>query len=306
MPTVAIVGCGRMGSAMARALTRNGLELVLYNRTMARAEALAMEVGGRVVGSPAEAAAAAEVVITMLSDDAAVRATFLDPAGLAAGAHAGAVLVDMSTVEPATILAVSAAVRARGAGLLDAPVSGSVHLAEAGTLTVMVGGDAADLDRARPILERLARTIVHLGPLGSGAAMKLAVNTLIYAVNGGLSEALILAEAAGIDRTLAYDVIAASAVGSPFIGYKRAAFLDPDGTPVAFGLDLAAKDLRLIAALAERLGLEMPQADANRALVEAAATDGRGGNDFSMVAAELRARRRTPAGVGPEGEGRPD
>jgi 3-hydroxyisobutyrate dehydrogenase-like beta-hydroxyacid dehydrogenase len=242
----------------------------------------------------------------MLADDTAVRATFLGPDGLVAGARPGTVLVDMSTVEPATILAVEPAVRARGAGLLDAPVSGSVQLAETGTLTVMVGGEAADLERARPVLERLARTIVHVGPLGTGAAMKLAVNTLIFAVNAGVAEALVLAESAGIDRALAYDVIAASAAGSPFIGYKRASFLEPEATPVGFSLDLAAKDLRLITALADRLGLELPQVEASRRLIRDAASDGRGGNDFSTVASELRARRRRPAGAGPQGEGRAD
>jgi len=156
------------------------------------------------------------------------------------------------------------------------------------------------------VLERLARTIVHVGPLGTGAAMKLAVNTLIFAVNAGVAEALALAESAGIERALAYDVIASSAAGSPFINYKRAAFLEPETTPVGFSLDLAAKDLRLITAFAEELGLDLPQAQASRGLIRDAARDGRGGNDFSTVASELRARRRTPAGIGEQGEERPD
>ena len=307
MNRVAIVGTGRMGSAMARALTRNGVDLVLCNRTPARAKGLAAELGGtQVVDRPADVARVADVVITMLAEDAAGRATFLDPDGLVAGVRPGTILIDMSTVEPATILAIEPAVRARGAGLLDAPVSGSVQLAEAGTLTIMVGGEAADLERARPVLEHLARTIVHVGPLGTGAAMKLAVNTLIFAVNGGVAEALVLAESAGIDRTVAYDVIAASAAGSPFVGYKRASFLEPAATPVGFSLDLAAKDLRLITALAARLGLDLPQVEASRRLIEDAASNGRGGNDFSTVASELRAQRQGSVGAGTQGEGRAD
>ena len=298
MTIVAVVGTGRMGSAMSRALAGAGFALVLQNRTRARADELAAEIGGRVVDSPAEAAAVADVTITMLADIDAVRSAFDGPQGLLAGARAGSVLVDMSTVRPDTLTAFVERARDAGVGILDAPVSGSVHLAAAGTLTLMVGGDAADLDRARPALEALAGVIIHVGPLGSGAAMKLAVNTVIFGLNGALAEGLVLAEAAGIDRAVAYDVIAAGAAGAPYVGYKRAAFVDPEATPVAFSLDLTDKDLGLITSLAESLGVAMPQAAVNRALVRQASTNGRGARDFSSVAAELRARRtpgRTPA-----------
>ncbi len=265
---------------------------------------LATELGCRVMDTPREAAATADVAITMLADDEAVRATFEGPDGLLAGAHPGVTLVDMSTVRPDTITAFEAAARAGGAGLLDAPVSGSVHLAEAGALTLMVGGPPEDLERARPALEAVSKSIFHLGPLGTGAAMKLAVNTVIFGLNGALAEALVLAEAAGIDRARAYDVIAASAAGAPFVGYKRDAFLNPDETPVAFSLELTAKDLGLIAAYAASLGVAMPQAEANRALVREASTAGRGGRDFASVAEELRSRRRAPVAAStgtPEG-----
>lgn len=307
MTTVAIVGTGRMGSAMARALARAGVDLVSYNRTPARAHALAAETGCRVAATPAEAAATADVVISMVADDAAVRSVFTGPDGLVRGAGPGTVLVDMSTVMPDTIRSVADAVRATGAGLLDAPVSGSVGLAETGQLTLMVGGEAADLERARPALEPLARTIVHLGPLGSGAAMKLAVNTLIFGLNGAVAEGLVLAEAAGIHRALAYDVLAASAAGAPFVGYKRAAFVEPDTTPVAFSLGLAEKDLRLITSFAESLGVSMPQAAINLGLVREASAGGRASLDFSAVAAELRARRRpTRESADEQREGPPD
>jgi 3-hydroxyisobutyrate dehydrogenase-like beta-hydroxyacid dehydrogenase len=291
MTTVAIVGTGRMGSAMARALTRAGHDVVVQNRSPERAAALATEIGAESVTTPAEAAAAADVTITMLADDAAVRSVFDGPDGLVAGAHSGAVLVDMSTVLPDTIRSVAEAVRVTGAGILDAPVSGSVGLAETGGLTLMVGGDAADLERARPALDSLAKMIFHVGPLGAGAVMKLAVNTVIFGLNGALAEGLVLAEAAGIDRSLAYDVIAASAAGAPFVGYKRAAFLEPEDTPVAFALELAAKDLRLISEMADSVGQPLPQTGTNLELIRSAAAGGRADRDFATVAGELRSRR---------------
>ncbi|MGH2477047.1 MAG: NAD(P)-dependent oxidoreductase, partial [Candidatus Limnocylindrales bacterium] len=184
---------------------------------------------------------------------------------------------------------------ARGTHLLDAPVSGSVALAESGRLTLMVGGDAADLERARPVLEALGAAVFHLGPLGTGAAMKLAVNTVVFGLNEALAEGLILAEAAGIDRARAYDVLAVSAVGAPYVAYKRDAFLDPDGTPVAFALELAAKDLRLIAGLAAAVGVELPQAETNLDVIRATADAVGGDRDFTTVADQLRGGRKEDA-----------
>jgi 3-hydroxyisobutyrate dehydrogenase/2-hydroxy-3-oxopropionate reductase len=194
-------------------------------------------------------------------------------------------------VPPATLRGHAEAIAAVGAGVLDAPVSGSVSLAEAGKLTLMVGGEAADLERARPVLSAFGSTIFHLGPLGTGAAMKLAVNTVIFGLNEALAEGLVLAEAAGIDRAAAYDVLAVSVVGAPYVAYKRAAFLEPEATPVAFALDLAAKDLRLIEALATTVGLDMPQAKANLAVIEAAIAARDGDQDFASVAGYLSERR---------------
>lgn len=294
MTAVAVVGTGRMGSAMARSAARAGFDLVLHNRTADRARSLAIGLGCDVASTPRDAAARADITITMLADDAAVRDVYEGPDGLLAGARPGSVLVDMSTIRPDTITGLANAAAQAGAGILDAPVSGSVHLAEAGALTLMVGGRPEHLEQARPVLEALAKTIFHLGPLGTGAAMKLAVNTVIFGLNGALAEGLVLAEAAGIDRAVAYDVIAAGAAGAPFVTYKRAAYLDPDATPVAFSLDLTAKDLGLIADYAEALGVEMPQAEANRVLVREASSGGRGARDFASVADELRARRAKP------------
>jgi 3-hydroxyisobutyrate dehydrogenase len=217
--------------------------------------------------------------------------------GLIAGAQAGTVFVDSSTVPPAVLLAHEPAIHGRGAGVLDAPVSGSVTLAESGKLTLMVGGEADDLERARPVLDAYGATIFHLGPLGTGAAMKLAVNTVIFGLNEALAEGLVLAERAGIPRDRAYDVMAVSAIGAPYVGYKRAAFLDPDETPVAFSTELAAKDLRLIAELADAVDLTMPQAATNLAVIDAVIDAGGGGWDFSAVARHLRERRAAEEGA---------
>jgi 3-hydroxyisobutyrate dehydrogenase-like beta-hydroxyacid dehydrogenase len=289
---VAVLGTGRMGSAMAERLASQGVPVVVYNRTPDRAAALAERIGATVAATPAEAAARADVVISMVADDDAVRALYLGPDGAVAGLHAGAIAVDMSTVMPDTIRAIAPEIAARGAGVIDAPVSGSVASTLAGQLTIMVGGDAADLERARPILERLAHRIFHLGPLGSGAVMKLAVNTVIYGLNGAVAEGLVLAERNGIDRAQAYDVIAASAAGAPFLGYKRTAFVEPAAAPVAFALELADKDLRLIHQLAETSGSSMPQAATNLELIRAAERSAGADADFSMVASHLREEGR--------------
>jgi 3-hydroxyisobutyrate dehydrogenase-like beta-hydroxyacid dehydrogenase len=290
--TAAVLGTGRMGSAMAERLATQGVEVVLFNRTPERATALADKIGASVATTPAEAASRADVVITMVADDAAVHDQFDGPDGIAAGIRAGSVAVDMSTVLPDTIRAVAPAVRARGAGILDGPVSGSVTSARAGELTIMVGGEADDLERARPILECLARRLFHLGPLGTGAVMKLAVNTLIFGLNGAVAEGLVLAERNGIDRTLAYEVLASSAAGAPMVGYKRANFVEPDTTPVAFSLALADKDLRLIRELAETSDTSMPQATVNLDTIQAAERSMGEHLDFSMVASHLRQEGR--------------
>lgn len=291
--TVGVLGIGRMGSAMARALAAAGFDLVLWNRSLDAAQRLADELGARTartVPHPRDAAAAADVCITMLADGPAVDAVYGGADGLLAGARPGCVLVDASTVPPSVLQRHEPEARTRGAGVIDAPVSGSVALATTGQLTLMVGGEAADVETARPVLDALASTVFHLGPLGSGAAMKLAVNTVIFGLNEALAEGLVLAEAAGIRRDRAYDVLAASAAGAPFVGYKRDAFLDPDSTPVAFALDLAAKDLRLIAELAGAVGVDLPQAVTNLAVIEGTALTHGGAHDFSEVANYLRGR----------------
>ena len=181
--------------------------------------------------------------------------------------------------------------------MLDAPVSGSVAVAEAAALVAMVGGEADALERARPVLEAMTKAQFHLGGSGAGAAMKLGVNVMIASQTVAISEALILAEAAGIERADAYEVIAAGALASPFVEYKKAAFLDPDGTPPAFALDLMRKDLKLALEQGEAAGVPLFGAGAAAdAMTVAAGLEG-GDEDLVRVADALRriaagARRR--------------
>ncbi len=283
-----MIGMGRMGSAMAGILARAGFDLVLWNRDAAKAQAVAGDTGASVAATPAAAAAATEVVITSLADDAAVRAVYLGDGGITEGIGPGTVAVETSTVDPDTVQEVGAAVDGTGAGFLDCPVSGSVSTVEAGALTIMAGGDPDLLDQARPVLDPLASNIVHVGARGAGAATKLAVNGLVHGLNVALAEAVVLADKAGVDRAKAYEVFAGGAGGAPFVHYKQAAFLHPDAAPVAFSLDLVAKDLELITGLGRRVGAPMRQAEASRAVVGDAITAGFGARDMSAVAVHLR------------------
>jgi 3-hydroxyisobutyrate dehydrogenase-like beta-hydroxyacid dehydrogenase len=285
---VTVAGTGRMGAAMAGRLAAAGHEVTVYNRTRATAQAVADRCGATVADTAREAVSRAQVVVVSLADDDALRAVYLGVDGLVSGLGPGQVVADTSTVDPATVREVGSAVAATGAALVDTPVSGSVSTVEAGTLLVMAGGAAHEVDAARPALGAFADRVVHLGPLGAGATMKLAVNALVHAFNGGLSEALVLAERAGIERTLAYDVIGGSAVAAPFVAYKRQSFLHPDEAPVAFALDLVAKDLSLADALAARVGATMPQLAVNREVVGQALEAGLGSADLSAIASLLR------------------
>jgi 3-hydroxyisobutyrate dehydrogenase-like beta-hydroxyacid dehydrogenase len=286
---VAVVGTGRMGAAMARRVAGAGFDLWLFNRTASRAQAVAGDTGGAVVGSAREAAAEADVVVVSLADDAALEATYRGEDGLVAGLRPDAVVCDTSTVDPQTVRRLAPLVADRGATLLDCPVSGSVSVVEAGALAVMVGGEESALVRARPVLDAFASRIFPMGPIGAGAAMKLVVNSLVHSLNVALSEALVLGERAGLDREAVYDVFEAGAAGAPFVKYKREAFLHPEGAAVAFTLGLVAKDQELIHALAQQVGARMDQADTSRNLVAEAVLGGLGERDLSAVAEFLRA-----------------
>jgi 3-hydroxyisobutyrate dehydrogenase/2-hydroxy-3-oxopropionate reductase len=286
MTTVAVLGTGRMGGAMVGTLSRAGFDVVAWNRSSEKVENVAGSAGANVADTPSEAIRNADIVVSSLADDTAVESVF----GQTTDAlHESQVVLEMSTISPVTTRRVAERVLARGAGYLDAPVSGSVSLVETGNLTIMVGGDGATLDQGRPVLEALAGKILHVGTLGAGATMKLAVNTLVHGLNVALSESLVLAERAGVDRSEAYEVFASGAAAAPFVLYKRAAYERPDDTPVAFSLELVAKDLDLILGLADDVGLPMKQATINRETVNEAIRAGLGEHDLSALAVHLRA-----------------
>jgi len=292
---VAFVGIGKMGLPMAGNVLRAGHDLTVFNRTLERCDPLRDD-GATVATNAAEAVREAEVLVTMVADPAAVESQILDDEAVLADAPKGLVWLEMSTIGPSA--AREFAERAAGAGvtMLDAPVSGSVAVAEAAALVSMVGGDAEALERARPVLEAMTKAHFHLGRSGTGAAMKLAVNVMIASQTVAISEALVLAEAAGIERPDAYEVIAAGALASPFVDYKKAAFLDPDGTPPAFALDLMRKDLKLALEQGDAAGLPLLGATASAEAVTVAAGLEGGDGDLVRVADALR---RISGGSGP-------
>ncbi len=253
---VAFVGIGKMGLPMAGNILDAGHDLTVFNRTPRDATRCAT-MAPRSRPSAAEAVRDAEVLVTMLADPAAVEAQILDDERVLADAPDGPRLARDGTIGPTAARRFAARAAEAGVEMLDAPVSGSVAVAEAAGLVAMVGGPEAALERARPVLEAMTKAHFHLGGAGAGAAMKLAVNVMIASATVAISEALVLAEAAGIDREDAYEVIAAGALASPFVDYKKAAFLDPDGTPAAFALDLMRKDLKLALEQGDAAGLPL-------------------------------------------------
>lgn len=285
---IAVLGLGRMGAAMADTLARSDFDLVLWNRTPSVAEDLAERLGASVAETPGNAARQARIVLSSLADDAALFAVHAGDGGTLEGVGRASVVIETSTVDPETVQSLARRFAERGAQFLDAPVSGSVGLVQQGALTSMVGGEADALELVRPVIESLSKAVFHLGPSGAGATMKLAVNALVHATNQALSEALVLAEAAGIERSDAYEVFASSAAASTFLQYKRPAYEHPDNAPVAFSLDLVSKDLDLILGLAERHSVVMEQGKANAAVAKAAIESGLGGADMSALAVYLR------------------
>lgn len=284
---VGFAGIGRMGLPMARNLLSAGVPVQVFNRHPERCQPL-VEAGALAVSSPERLAAACEVVITMVADADAAREVIAGPGGVLKGAGPGSIVVEMSTIGPAAARELAAAAARQEVALLDAPVSGSVSTAEAGELTTMVGGEVEAFERVRPTLAAMTRAQFHLGPSGAGAAMKLALNLLVASTAHALSEALVLAESAGVAPEDAYEVVMASAVSSPFVRYKRDAYLSPARTPAAFSLQLMDKDLELAEALAAESHLPLLAAAAAREAVARAEELVGGDADIAELAEALR------------------
>ena len=254
-PQIGFIGLGIMGGPMARNLLSAGYRVHAYNRTRARAETLE-RAGARTADSPADAAREADIVITMLTDSPDVVEVVTGPQGILEGARPGTVLIDMTTISPATTRQLAARLEAAGLEMLDAPVSGGDVGARAATLTIMVGGKREVFERCRPVLERLGRRVTYLGPHGAGQATKLC-NQILCAVHMlALCEALSLAARSGLPLDAVHEVLKTGAGSSWALEQLGPKILAGDHAP-AFMIDLIAKDLRLVMETAEELRLPL-------------------------------------------------
>ncbi|RLG42344.1 MAG: NAD(P)-dependent oxidoreductase [Thermoproteota archaeon] len=251
---VGLIGLGNMGYRMAERLLDEGFSLIVYNRTRERALRLS-ERGAEVASSPRDLASRADVIIDMVSDEAAVRQTLLSESGALAGARPGAVVLEMSTLYPQFVRELGDAARERGVSLIDAPVLGSTTQAREGRLSIMVGGEEGAYVRARPVLDALGSHRL-VGPLGMGTAYKLVINAVLISMVGVMAEGLALARAAGVNPEAALDVMGEHPVGR-VARYYWGRMMD-ESAPVRFALRLAEKDMRYVLRTAADLLRELP------------------------------------------------
>jgi len=284
--SVAILGLGTMGMGMAKNLLKAGFTVHAYNRSRAKAEPLAAE-GAHVHQTPSDAARIADIIVAMLSDDNASRATWTGPQGALSSANAGAVLVDSSTITPAWVQELGKLAKARNLEFLDAPVTGSKAQAEGKQLNFLVGGDAKTLERARPALEAMGQSVIHLGPVGSGARMKLINNFLCGVQVASLAEAMVWIERSGLNRDQALEFLKKAAPGSPLVAGVSARMVDAT-YEVNFFLSLMKKDMNYAQTDAKTLGVELRTAATAEACFEEAAKMGFGEKDMSAVVEPLR------------------
>jgi 3-hydroxyisobutyrate dehydrogenase-like beta-hydroxyacid dehydrogenase len=277
--SVGVVGLGAMGSGLARRLLDARLEVHGTNRTAARAETLRGQ-GLRWHDTPRAVASATDIVISMVTDDAALREITSGPEGIVAGLGPGTVYVDMSSVSPYASLEVAEHVRLAGARMLDAPVSGSVPQVDEGTLTIMVGGDEATFRQVEPVLRLLGQSVTRVGDHSAGTVLKLAVNISLAVQALAFSEGLLLAERGGIDHRLAVDVMSNSAIGSPMLKTRAPFFLDLPET-AWFPVALMRKDVRLALDEGHRTGVTLPTATAVGQVLETASELGYAQRDIA-------------------------
>lgn len=291
MPAVAVVGLGAMGGRVARRLLRAGREVAVWNRSPEKLAPL-IDLGAVAVATPAEAAARAEMLITMVTGPSSLHAVTKGADGIAGGAHPGLTVVEMSTVGPAAIRQLASALPG-GTAVLDAPVLGSIGEAEAGALTILVGGPAQLVAAARPLLSLLG-SVTHVGPLGSGAAAKLVVNATLFASIAALGEAIALARGLGLSGDAVYEVLAATPLAHQ--AERRRHAIDTGDYPPRFRLDLARKDSELVREAAAAAGIELRLLEATRTWLAAAEAAGHGDRDYTAMLATIlgHSHRRTP------------
>lgn len=273
---IGFIGLGAMGSRIARRLLDAGHTLIVWNRTASRAAPLA-EAGARVARTPAEAAAEAELVFTMVTDPAALHAVAEGPEGVLAGIRPGSLFVDMSTVGPQAIRELEPKVL-DGVGFADSPVLGSISEAEHGTLKIFVGGNDDVFRRIRPVLSQLGDPL-HMGTVGSGAAAKLVANSTLFDVLCALGEAIALGERLGLRREEVFEILAATPLAEQ--AERRRAAIESDDYPPRFKLSLAHKDAELVVAAAKEAGLDVRLGEAARSWLADAEAAGLGELDYS-------------------------
>ena len=258
---IGIAGTGRMGAAIAQRLMNLGHELTVWNRTAAKTQPLAAA-GAKIAATPSELASFSETVITILTDAAAIDTAYHARDGLLSGNVAGKLFIEMSTVRPQTERDLSARITEKGAAMVECPVGGSVGPARDGKLFGFVGGDATDVTRAKPLLEQMCRRIEHVGPVGSGASMKLAINLPLLVFWQAFGEALALCRSLGLEPAKIVDIFADTS-GGPNVLKTRGPALTvalhgKDVGPVTVDIDAMRKDLRTMIEEAESLGASLP------------------------------------------------
>jgi len=283
---VAILGLGTMGSGMAANLLKMGFSLAVYNRTAAKAQPL-VDAGARLASTPADAAKGASVVLSMLTDDAASRNVWLGRDGALAAADTNAILIESSTVSPLWIAELADSATQRGIQFLDAPVTGSRMQADTGQLSFLVGGSEAALATATPVLQAMSKEILHLGPVGSGAKLKLINNFLCGVQIASLAQGLTWIERSGLNREKSLAFLKSGAPGSPVFA-NLSARMAAHNYDVNFMLKLMAKDLLYAQKEAARCHVDLTMAEVARSLFDDAVAKGFGDVDMSAVIEPLR------------------
>lgn len=253
---IGFVGLGIMGRGMSQNLLKAGFALTVWNRTAGRMAPL-VEAGAQAAASPAEVAARSDMIVICVSDTPDVEAVILGADGILAGAKAGSLVIDCSTISPAVTVKLAQALAGKGVAMLDAPVSGGSEGAAKGTLSIMVGGEPADFERARPVFEAMGRTITLVGGHGAGQTVKLVNQILVVGHALAMSEALMLAQAGGVDLEKALAAVSAGAAGSWMLSNRGPQILARDWRP-GFTIDLQQKDVRLVLDAAANLGVPLP------------------------------------------------
>ncbi|RRJ64331.1 NAD(P)-dependent oxidoreductase [Paenibacillus oralis] len=281
MKKIGFIGLGTMGAPMASNLLKQGYEVTVYNRTASKAAALT-EQGAAVAASPKEAAAAADIVITMVSNDASIAAVYEGPDGVLAGLRPGTKVIDCSTISPALVKQLAQQVSALGGAFLDAPVTGSSPAAIAGTLVFMVGGPADTLAEVMDIFETMGKKVLHMGENGSGAVAKLAHNTIVGINNLALAEGFAIAAKSGLPTNLFLELVQLGSAGSKAAELKGQKIIEHDFSN-QFSLALMLKDLKLASALTDGSGIPAPMLNQAKSLFQTGETQGFGEEDLSSV-----------------------